>query len=421
MPPKLPGLWRHDDFMRLWVGQTISAFGSMVGGVAMSFTAILVLRATPFQLGTLAAARLVPGLLSSLFAGAWVDRISRRPILIAADIGRAAALVSIPITAYFGILYIGQLYVVAFLVSILTIFFDVAYQSYLPSLVEKQELIEGNSKLTATSAISEFCGFGIGGWLVQIFTAPIAILIDSVSFIASAISVNLISSSESEQKADEHRNMRAEIMDGLREVVNSPILRAMALANLSFSFFLGTNGPLVVLYMSKGLGFNPGLLGMIFALGGVSSFFGAVFATRVTGRIGAGKAMIFGMLGFGISMLFIPLAQGATVVSVILLIAQQLTGDGAYTVYEITQVSLRQEISPARLLGRVNASMKFIGLGAMLAGSILGGVLGERIGVRATLAASAIGALLSVLWLVLSPLRLLHGAPGTVLEQVEAV
>jgi MFS family permease len=402
------------------MGQTISAFGSMVGGPAMTFTAILVLRATPFQLGILAAARLVPGLLTSLFAGAWVDRLRRRPILIAADIGRAVALLSIPAVAYLRVLRIEQLYAVAFLVSIFSIFFDVAYQSYLPSLVTKEELIEGNSKLTASSAISEFAGFGIAGWLVQIFTPPIAILIDSVSFIASAVFVGRIGTQEPHFEIDEQRDMGAEIMDGLRVVASNPILRDMGLSYLTFSLFLGVAGPLVVLYMSRVLGFSPGVLGMIWALGGISSFFGAVFAGRVANRIGAGRAMIFGMLFFGISMLFIPLARGATIFSASLLIAQQLSGDGAATIYEITQVSLRQAISPQRLLGRVNASMKFVGLGATLVGSMVGGILGERIGVRATLAAAAFGALFSVLWLVFSPLRNLRVECDHILEPEEA-
>ncbi len=413
---RFTGLWRHADFMRLWAGQTISVFGSMIGGTAMSFTAILVLHATPFQLGLLAAARLVPAFLTGLIAGAWVDRLRRRPILIWADLGRAAVLATIPLAAALQLLRIEQLYVVAFLVSILTLFFDVAYRSYLPSLVRREDLIEGNSKLSASAAVSEVSGFGVAGWLVQIFTAPIAILIDAISFVFSAVFVGLIRTAEPAVPTTDRQSMRHEIAEGLREVLRNPLLRATAVCTVILDLSGGVYGTLVVLYMSRGLGFEPGILGMIWAVGGISSFLGAVAAARTTRRFGIGPAMVVGLLLMGISQLFIPLAEGATLVAALLLIAQQLTGDGAFTIYEINQVSLSQSVAPERLLGRVNASMQFIGLGATFAGSLLGGVLGETIGVRTTLVLGACGTLLAALWLVLSPVRTLKVAPTPTTE-----
>src|SRR5271163_4384945 len=190
--PRFTGLWRHTDFMRLWTGQTISVFGSLVGATAIAFTAILVLHATPFQLGILSAARLAPGFLSALIAGAWVDRLRRRPILIGADIGRGLLLATIPLAAILRRLHIEQLYIVTFFVGILSTFFDVAYESYLPSLIGRDQLIEGNSKLSASASVAEFGGLGLAGWLVQLFTAPLTILIDAVSFVFSAISVWLV-------------------------------------------------------------------------------------------------------------------------------------------------------------------------------------------------------------------------------------
>jgi hypothetical protein len=189
---QLIGLWRHTGFMKLWIGQTISVGGSMIGKTALSFTAILLLHATPFELGILFAASIVPGFLAGLIAGACVDRLRRRPILIWADIGRAILLTTIPVAAVLGRLRIEQLYAVNFLLSILTVFFDVAYQSYLPSLLARAELIEGNSKLSASTSIAEFGGFALSGWLVQLLTAPVTILIDAISFVISAISVSLI-------------------------------------------------------------------------------------------------------------------------------------------------------------------------------------------------------------------------------------
>ena len=376
----------------------------MVGGTAMSFTAILVLGATPIQLGVLNIMGLLPAFLIGLLAGAWVDRLRRRPLLIGADLGRALALATIPLAAVLGLLHIAQVYLVALVVSMLTIFFDVAYQSYLPGLVGKESLMEGNSKLSASAAVAEFGGFSIGGWLVQIFTAPFAILIDAVSFVVSAISVWLIRAREPILTPQEHPNMRREIADGLKTVIHQPLLRASAVAVLLRGLAGGIYGALVVLYMSRGLGFNPGILGMIWAVGGVSSFLGAAFAPRISRRLGSGPAMVIGMGVFGLSSFFIPLASGATLLSAAFLIAAQL-GDGFYILYEINLVSLRQSITAEHMLGRVNATMQFINLGAILAGSLLGGLLGQALGVRPVLFIGASGTLLAAVALALSPIR----------------
>jgi len=376
----------------------------MVGGTAMSFTAILVLGATPIQLGVLNIMGLLPAFLIGLLAGAWVDRLRRRPLLIGADLGRALALATIPLAAVLGLLHIGQVYLVALVVSMLTIFFDVAYQSYLPGLVGKESLMEGNSKLSASAAVAEFGGFSIGGWLVQIFTAPFAILIDAVSFVVSAISVWLIRAREPILTPQEHPNMRREIADGLKTVIHQPLLRASAVAVLLRGLAGGIYGALVVLYMSRGLGFNPGVLGMIWAVGGISSFLGAAFAPRISRRLGSGPAMVLGMGVFGVASLFIPLASGATLLSAAFLIAAQL-GDGFYILYEINLVSLRQSITAEHMLGRVNATMQFINLGAILAGSLLGGLLGQVLGVRPVLFIGASGTLLAAVALALSPIR----------------
>jgi MFS family permease len=406
---RFTGLWRHADFVRLWSGQTISVFGSVVGIAAMSFTAILVLRATPFQLGLLSAAQLAPGFLAGLAAGAWVDRLRRRPLLIGADVGRAALLATIPLAGLLGVLRIEQLYVVTFLVSILTVVFDVSYQSYLPSLIGREQLVEGNSKLAASASVSEISAFGIAGWLVQLFTAPIAILIDAISFVVSAISVRMIQTREQPAARGAQADIRREITEGLRAVLQDPILRVMAACALIKEFFGGMCGTLLVLYMARDLGFAPGILGTIWAVGGISSFAGAMAAGPVTRRFGIGPAMVMGLLLYGVAMFFVPLARGATLIAASLLVLQQIVGDGSATVYQISQVSLRQAIAPERLLGRVNASTQVLALGATLAGSLVGGLLGEKIGVRATLFFGAAGMALSGIWLALSPVVGLRG------------
>ncbi|HMD87805.1 MAG TPA: MFS transporter [Anaerolineaceae bacterium] len=409
MYQKLNGLWHHADFLRLWSGQTVSAFGSMVGRTAMSFTAILFLHATPFQLGLLNAAELAPGFLVGLFAGAWVDRLRRRPMLIAADLARALVLSSIPLAALLGVLHIEQLYAVALLVSILSIIFNVAYQSYLPGLIDKNSIMEANSKLNASAAVAEISGFSIGGWLVQIFTAPFAILIDAISFLVSAISIGLIHAREIKPPSINSSSLRQEIVSGLKLVFQQSLLRAGAVSVLLQNLAGGIFGALVVLYMSRGLGFSPGLLGVIWAVGGLSSFLGAAFTPRITSRLGSGPAMLLGLGVYGISSLFVPLASGATFLSVLFLIIQQL-GDGFYILYDINLVSLVQVLVDERMLGRVNATMQIIAIGASLFGALLGGLIGQTIGVRLSLLIAGAGILLAVLVLAFSPLSKLKTA-----------
>jgi MFS family permease len=402
------GLWRHTDFLRLWSGQTISVFGSMVGTTALSFTAILFLHATPSQMGLLSALNLAPALLAGLLAGAWVDRLRRRPLLIAADVCRALVLATIPLAALAGVLHIAQLYLVALAVSILTITFDVAYQSYLPALVGAEHVVEGNSKLSASAAVAEFGGFSLGGWLVQLVTPPLAILIDAGSFLVSAFSLQRIRAPEAPVTASgasaEQPDLRREIGAGLRAVWQHPLLRASALSILLRDLASGVFSALVVLYMSQGLGFNPGTLGMIWAVGGVSSFLGAALAPRLTRRLSPGRVMVAGLAIYGFSQLLLPLAQGASLLSAALLVGQQL-GDGFFVVYDINLLSLRQSITPAGLLGRVNATLQFASIAATLAGALLGGWLGQALGVRPLLAAAAVATLLSALLLALSPIR----------------
>jgi MFS family permease len=404
MRMRLTGLWRHEDFLRLWTGQTISVFGSMIGGTALSFTAILFLKATPLQIGVLNAMQFAPAVAAGLFAGAWVDRLRRRPVMIWADLGRAAILATIPLAAILGLLRIEQVILVALATSILSIFFDLAYQSYLPGLVGKEQVMEGNSKLSASAAVAEFGGFSLAGWLVQAFSAPMAVLIDALSFVISAVSLGIIRAPEPAIVAEDQPDMRREILEGLRGVQQHPLLRASALAILIQNLTGSMYGALVVLYMSRGLGFNPGVLGMIWAVGGISSLAAATFATRITRHLGAGKAMVGGLAVFGITMLLAPLASGASLLSAALLILAQL-GDGFFVIYEINQVSLRQRIADERMLGRVNATMRFGGLAAALIGTLLGGWLGQMLGLRPVLFAAALGTILAAGVLALSPIQ----------------
>ena len=402
--PQFTGLWRHPDFMRLWSGQTFSVFGSMIGGTAMSFTAILFLHATPLQMGIFQAMQIIPAFLTGLIAGVWVDRLARKPIMIAVDIGRALVLATVPLAALLGMLRIEQIYLVALVVSILTIFFDIAYQSYLPGLVGKDEVMDGNSKLSASASVAEFGGFSLAGWLVQLLTAPFAILVDAFSFVVSALTLGSIRAREPARVPGQQPHLRREITEGLAAVRSHPMLRASAFTILVRELAGGMYGAQVVLYVSQGLGFNPGVLGMIWAVGGFSSFFGAVLVRRAARWLGAGKAMAAGLAIFALSMLLVPAASGVTLISVLLLIFQQM-GDGFYVVYEVNQLSMQQAVVEEKILGRVNATFRFLALGGSLVGALLGGLLGELIGVRSVLVLGGGGMLLAALWIFLSPLR----------------
>jgi MFS family permease len=404
----LTGLWRQPDFLKLWSGQTISVFGSMVGGAALDFTAILFLQASPFQLASLAVARQLPAFFAGLVAGAWVDRLRRRPLLIGADLGRALLLGSIPLAAVLGALGLEQLYVVAFGVSLLTLLFDVAYQAHLPTLVRREHLVEGNSKLAASASVAEFGGFSLAGWLVQWLTAPLAVAVDALSFAVSAMAIGAIRTPEPVHTADRDVSDPAssiwrEIGDGLTIVRRHSLLRALAGAPFVGELAGGMVGATIVLYMSRELGFSPGVLGMIWAVGGVTSFFGALIAGPVARAAGAGRAMVIALGVASLGTLLTPLAQGAGLLAAILLIGSQVVTDPASTVYQINEVSLRQSVVAERLQGRVSATLRFIGLGCTTAGALAGGLLAEAVGVRLSLFVGAGGGLLAALLLARSP------------------
>jgi MFS family permease len=384
-------LWRHRDFLKLWSAQSVSMFGSMITRVALSFMVILVLKATPGQMAILQAAEILPAFLIGLVAGVWVDRLRRRPLMIGADLGRAILLGSIPVLAFAALLRIELVYLVAVGASALTVLFDVADQSYLPTVVAREQLLDANSRLAATASIAEVGGFGIAGWLVQLFTAPIAIAIDAASFLVSAVFVSSIRTPEPPPPApSQPASVWREMIDGLKALAAERSLRALAVSVALLNCSFGIVGTIIALYALRELGFQPGLLGLVFAVGGISSLVAAVLAQRLTRRLGIGPAMAGGLVLAGIGICLLPLARGAGLAALLLLVAQQVIGDGGATIYEINQSSLRQAIAPAALLGRINAGTRFGALGATLLGTALGGVLGQTVGYRPTLIVAAL-------------------------------
>jgi MFS family permease len=409
------GLWRHPDFMKLWTGQTISLIGSQVTFLALPLTAVLVLNATPTQMGILTAAGAIPSLLVGLFAGVWVDRHRRQPILIAADLGRAALLLLIPIAALQGLLRIEYLYIVAFLVGTLGLFFEVAHHSFLPSLVGREQLVEGNSKLEISDSVAEIVGPGLAGGLVQLVTAPIAIAVDAISFLISALFLGLIRTPEPAPKpTDERQNVFMQVGKGLGLVSGNALLRAIAGSMSTVHLFNAVLEAVFVLYLTRELGIGPGILGLIFASGSVGFLVGALLPGRVSRRFGLGSSIIGGLLLVGLSDLLIPLLSGsvAVVVKILVLIAAQFFFGLGLTIFNIGQVSVRQTVTPDHLQGRMNATMGFIAAGSVPLGGLLGGGLGEMVGLRPTLALAALGEMLAVLWLILSPMRSLYEQPA---------
>ncbi|MCA1644920.1 MAG: MFS transporter [Chloroflexi bacterium] len=404
------GLWRHSEFMKLWGGQTISQVGSQVTLLALPLTAVLVLHATPGQMGLLYAAETAPFLVVALAAGVWVDRLRRRPILIGGDLSRALLLAWLPIGALLGVLRIEQLYVVAVLVGLCTVFFDVAYQSFVPVLVGREHLVEGNSKLEVSRSAAQIVGPGLGGLLVQTITAPVAIIVDALSFLISGLVLILIKTPEPAPGIS-RRGVRAEIGEGLSIVLGNSLLRSIAGCTGTSNVFGSALQAVLVLYATRDLGLPPALLGVALGAGSLGALLAALLSSRIADRIGLGTSIVGGISLGGVASLLIALASGPpSVAAAVLGLAQALFGFGG-VLYNINQVSLRQAITPDRLLGRMNATMRFIVWGTMPIGALLGGSLGEAIGLRGTLAVVAAGALVTPLWVLLSPVRKLREQP----------
>jgi MFS family permease len=414
---RLSGLLRHPDFLKLWTGQSVSLFGSQVTRLALPFTAILSLHATAAQMGILGAVQLAPFLLLGLFVGVWVDRLPRRPILIAADIGRALLLSAIPLMALTHTLRIEYLFVVGFLLGTLELFFDVAYMSFLPSLIEREQLVDGNSMLQMSDSVAQVAGPGLGGALVQLLTAPLAILADALTFLASAISIIAIGAREEAVQTDARRNVWSELREGLKLVIGNPLLRAIGGCTATLNLSANALFTVYMLYCTGPLGLKPAVIGAMFAIGGLSTVAGTLLASRAAGRFGVGPMLIASPFVIGLASLLIPLAGGPPLVAVLLLIAAQVLFGLGRPIFDINQLSLRQAITPARLQGRVNASMLFIMWGVIPIGSLLGGLLGTTIGLRQTLTVGAVGMSLAFIWVLFSPIRGLRRQPPGVAHE----
>lgn len=407
-------LWQNTAFVRVWGAATISIFGSLVTRIALPLAAILVLGAGAFEVAVLRSLELGATLLVGLVAGAWVDRLRRRPVLIWADLGRVVLLASIPVAFAFGVLTFWQLLAVAGLAAILTTFFDAADNAYLPSIVERERLVEANAALAATGSASEFMAFGVSGFLVQLLTAPIAIALDALSFLVSALLLGSIDRAEKPPPTKAEREpVIDEIRDGLRIVIHDPVLRAFAGAQMALSALWGIFGAIWFLFVLEELELGPAVLGVVAGIGGFSSFIGAVAASRATRRWGIGRVAIWAMVLCAIGNAFVPLAPaGLPLLAIGCLVMQQVVADSAITVYDISEVSVRQALVRDRALGRVASTFQVASGLAQLLATLGAGLLAEAIGLRATAWLAPLGAVLAAIILWASPVRGLVALPG---------
>lgn len=389
-------LRRNRDFLRLWAGQSISQLGSQVTLLALPLVAIRILHAGPLELGVLAACETAPFLLVGLPAGVWVDRWPRQPILVVADIGRAAALAAVPVAYALDLLVVWHLYVIAAVTGALTVFFDVAYQSYLPALVPRTRLVEGNARLELSRSMSQVAGPGVGGILVELLRAPYAIAADSCSFAVSALFLARIRTPEPAASATlAQETMRRSIATGLRYVLRHPLLCRIAACTALFNLFSATGMAVFLLYAVGRLDITPAVIGVVFSVGSVGFVVGAALTERLGRRLGVGPTMVLAAAVSGAGFLLVPLAPVDTAVP-FFIVAMLLESVGV-AVYNVIQVSLRQTVTPQRMQGRMNATMRFVVWGVMPLGSILGGLLGRAFGLRAALWISGVGGTVSVL------------------------
>ncbi|MDQ6917895.1 MAG: MFS transporter [Candidatus Dormibacteraeota bacterium] len=399
-------LWRHGDFMRLWVGQTVSEAGTQVSQLAVPTVAILLLRATPFQVGLLTALEFLPFPVLGLVAGVYADRLKRRPLMIVSDIGRMLALLTVPVAFSLGLLRMEQLYFVALIVGVFNVFFGISYQSYLPALIDRSDLVEGNSKIEVSRSTAQLAGPAIAGFAIQAIGAARAIYIDAASFLVSAVSLWLIRKPEPEPSpgsATGQTGFWHEMWEGIQVVFGNPTL--WKIAGCTATSNLGSNIAFAVelIFMYRYLHLAPAVVGVVFAVGAVGALLGAIATGPIVARLGVGLSLLLSILSGGLLMATVLAGYtNAPLFLSALFFVEFLLG----APYNITQVSLRQAITPDRVQGRMNATMRTIVWGTIPIGSLLGGILATAIGVVPTIVLGGFISLLAAGWILAGPIRI---------------
>lgn len=400
---KFAGLWQHTEFKKLWGGQAVSLVSSQFMYIAMLVTAVDVLDATPFQMGTITAMQGLPALFG-LFIGSWIDHRRRLPIIVGVDLGRAALLLVLPIAYLIDVLTIELIYFVAFGIATMGTVFQIAYRSFLPSVVKRDDLLEANSKLEIANSGSVAIGPGLGGAIVQFVLAPIAAVFSSVLFLVSAVFFSRMKVDEKGVSASETSAVNGsggQIREGLRFVRANKALVGMAISAVNLTTFIGMFGAVNVIYFIKHLELELALIGIVFAFGSVGLVAGSIVCSRYTVRFGVGRLMTLGLLLAGLGWLALPLAAGSLLTIVPVLVFGAIALEAGVVIYSVQQVSLRQAMTPVHLQGRMHSIFLMASRGAVPIGALLGGYLGEEIGVRNTLFVAATGVGSSASWILL--------------------
>jgi MFS family permease len=403
-PPRhrlVPPLLRKTEFQRYWTGQTISLFGDQISLLAIPLLAVLITGAGPKEMGYLTAALLVPNLFFSLLAGAWADRrADKRRIMIAADLGRAAALLAIPVLYWMDALTLNALYVVAFVIGTLSVLFEVCRNTLFVALVDKDEYVAANTLLNGSRALSFVAGPSAGGFLVQLFTAPIALVADALSFLASAVQLGRIRPVEPVPAA--HANLG--ISQGLRFIAGHPVLRASLLASTTLNLFNYIFAALFILYATVNLGVSPGALGAVIGIASIGALLGAAVTGRLVKSMGIGPAYLLSYLLFPAPLILVPLASGSRTTVLILLFAAEFLSGAGVMVLDIVAGSIHTAVIPDEFRARVSGAHRTVNYGIRPIGAVLGGFLGAALSVPAAIWIGVLGATVSIAWLLFSPI-----------------
>ncbi|MGC4814769.1 MFS transporter [Micromonospora sp. DT228] len=391
-------LRRNDDFRRLWTADSLSRVGTQVSALALPLAAAQTLDASTLEMAMLTALQTIAFVVIGLPVGAWVERMRCRPLIIVADLGRALVLATVPVAALLDVLTMWQLYVVALTGGVFTVFSDVAFQSYVPAVVDRQFLVEANSRIEANRTIATTTGPVLAGYLVQWLTAPIAVVVDAASFLWSSAWVAGITTAEAEPARAPGTRLGQQIAEGLRFVFAQPVIRALACYNGTAMLLYSAQGAVEVLFLLRDVQVPASTIGLLFAGGSLGSLLGALCSPRLTRAIGRHRALPLYAVIAGLGALLLPVTSDGWRLA-LFSISAAVSGF-CLIAYNVVQISLRQELCPPHLLGRMSATMRTVSSGAAPLGALVGGALGTWLGIRPTLWLTAAGASLASLWLL---------------------
>jgi MFS family permease len=419
-PAPKGSLWRDRNFLTLWSGQALSQFGAQITELAIPVLAVVALHATEWEVGVLNAAQVAAFLVVGLPAGAWIDRMRKRHVMIWADLVRAVALATLPVLAIMGALEIWHMIVVALVMGVATVFFDVSYQSIIPSLVRSDQIAEANGKLQSTYELANIAGPGIGGWLIGVLTAPLAIFTTVGTYLASFIALVFTRDHEELRARGEHLPLAREIAEGLRWVFGNTLLRRIVGTTGTANFFNAISTTLLPIFLLRDLGFTPQMLGLVFSVGAIGGLVGAIATPRIVAWLGEARAIPVSAIAFCIAPFFLPVASLLPALAFPFLAVQGFIMSFTVLLYNITQVTFRQRITPARLLGRMNASIRFVVWGVMPIGALLAGALGTWLGTLPTLWIAAAGEMLACLFVAVGPFWRMRKLPDAHADHADA-